>query len=886
VTWNTATDTIGFTGYILYRAELTSDFKAIDTIGTDLVYKDVTVVPASQYSYKVVAFDAAKNISVVSSVVTVNTPAITNISDKTPPTVPYGLVCNGFSDNQVNLRWEQSKDTGSDGLAVPASGYNVYRDSQLIAVVTETSYVDKSVSASHDYIYYVKAFDASINLTQATSFLNVRTAAIAGAIPPVAPSELVLQSAVEYNRVALAWTASTTAGITYTVYRGAEQIANGITGTKFTDSLVIPNSTYSYTITAASINGESDRSNALSVVVPPNPAVSADTPPTEPTSLMLSVSATSNSVALTWAASTKSDGNKTVQGYDVLRTTGTGADYVVIATVKLPGYTDASVAPSTTYSYQIKAFSTNGSRSGASNTLTVKTPAIVDVTDLIPPSNPTNLAASISGNAIVLTWAVSTESDLAGYRLYRDGLQIADVTAASYVDKTVTFSTLYKYTVKAYDNPGNLSGLSNEVSVTTPDKVINTYTISGKVTINGIGLPNVLIALTGSAASSTITDADGNYSFKEAVNGAYIVTPTRTAYSFTPTTSTVSVSDANVLVPEFTSLLSGSVTVGVSYPDGTIIGGITYPTGTVINGITYPTATVIGGVTYPTGTVIGGSTYPSGVVIGGISYPSGTVVGGIAFPVGAVTTGITYPTGSVIGGVNYPSGTVTGGVIYPSGTVTGGVIYPSGTVIGNVTYPTGTIVGGVFYPAGSIIGGVTYPSGAIIGGVTYPSGAVSGGIIYPVGAVTGAVTYPTGTVAGGVIYPLGTVIGGVNYPSGIIVGGVSYPAGTVIGGVTYPAGTIIGGITYPYGIVIGGVMYPTATIIGGVIYPTGTVAGGVTYPNGTVVGGISYPSGTVVGGVAFPVGAVVSSITYPDSVINAAILFSSSSSLNVSLTWQ
>ena len=75
--------------------------------------------------------------------------------------------------------------------------------------------------------------------------------------------------------VTLAWTASTTVPttgtITYDVYRNEVQIANGVSGTSYTDSTVQAGQSYSYTVRA---NMESVDSNAATVTIPGN------TPPT------------------------------------------------------------------------------------------------------------------------------------------------------------------------------------------------------------------------------------------------------------------------------------------------------------------------------------------------------------------------------------------------------------------------------------------------------------------------------------------------------------------------------------------------------------------------------------------------------------------------------
>jgi hypothetical protein len=63
---------------------------------------------------------------------------------------------------------------------------------------------------------------------------------------------------------------------------------------------------------------------------------------------------------------------------------------------------------------------------------------------------------------------------------------------------------------------------------------LNNYTISGHVTVGASALSGVSIALSGSANTTTTTDAGGNYSFTVPAAGNYTVTPTKPDYSFTP----------------------------------------------------------------------------------------------------------------------------------------------------------------------------------------------------------------------------------------------------------------------------------------------------------------------------------------------------------------
>jgi hypothetical protein len=104
--------------------------------------------------------------------------------------------------------------------------------------------------------------------------------------------------------------------------------------------------------------------------------------------------------------------------------------------------------------------------------------------DTTPPSVPTGLkATAVSPSQINLSWHKSkdkekddakgkdkekdTEKKAAGYRVFRDGNQIADVSDTSYSDTGLAPGTTYSYYVRAYDTAGNVSDKSESDSATT-----------------------------------------------------------------------------------------------------------------------------------------------------------------------------------------------------------------------------------------------------------------------------------------------------------------------------------------------------------------------------------------------------------------------------------
>ncbi|MFD0670978.1 DUF4832 domain-containing protein [Cohnella sp. GCM10027633] len=166
---------------------------------------------------------------------------------------------------------------------------------------------------------------------------------------------------------------------------------------------------------------------------------------------------TTNSISLTWSASTDNVG---VTGYTVFR----GATQV--GTPTGTSFTDTGLSAGTAYSYTVKARDAAGNLSAASSALSVTTSAASDTT---APSAPSNLASpSKTSSSVNLTWSASTDNvGVTGYAVFRGATQVGTPTGTSYSDTGLSAATAYVYTVKARDAAGNWSAASSAQSVTT-----------------------------------------------------------------------------------------------------------------------------------------------------------------------------------------------------------------------------------------------------------------------------------------------------------------------------------------------------------------------------------------------------------------------------------
>jgi len=128
------------------------------------------------------------------------------------------------------------------------------------------------------------------------------------------------------------------------------------------------------------------------------------------------------------------------------------------------------------------------------------------------------------------------------------------------------------------DSNGNVTGQDFSATLIP----VQTHTVSGKVTLNGSGLPGVTVSLQGTSFT-TVTGSDGAYSLTGVPNGSYTAVPSLTGYTFNPANSSVSVNNSDVagqdfsatLIPVQTHTVSGRVTLsgrGLSGVTVTLLG--------------------------------------------------------------------------------------------------------------------------------------------------------------------------------------------------------------------------------------------------------------------------------------------------------------------------
>lgn len=266
------------------------------------------------------------------------------------------------------------------------------------------------------------------------------------------------------------------------------------------------------TVSPTSLKVDAIRADTKTVFDSTTIAASAPdaTPPTAPSGLSADAT-TSSQVGLSWNGSSDDIG---VTGYEIWRGPA-GGTLTNIATTSgtSTSHSDQTVAASTSYDYQVKAFDAAGNISGPSETSTVTTPA----PDQQPPTTPSNLRVTGATQAsIALAWGASTDHvGVAGYNIYVDDTLVDSTTNTAYTANGLTCGTAYNVAVEAYDAAGNTS---TPATVTGATDACPAIALVNQQNFNGMtGSPTASLAYAGGTAGhcymlliATALGASGN----------------------------------------------------------------------------------------------------------------------------------------------------------------------------------------------------------------------------------------------------------------------------------------------------------------------------------------------------------------------------------------
>ena len=149
--WTASTDNSKVEGYDVYRNDI-----LIGTVnGTSFTDNSIA---SGLYVYYVKAFDDTDNYSEASETLTVDTEA---------PASPV-LEIESSTNTQAVISWNCIDNVGVEK-------YEIFRNGQKIASVTENTYTDKNLKYDENYEYYVIAYDKAKNASEKSNMVSVYT---------------------------------------------------------------------------------------------------------------------------------------------------------------------------------------------------------------------------------------------------------------------------------------------------------------------------------------------------------------------------------------------------------------------------------------------------------------------------------------------------------------------------------------------------------------------------------------------------------------------------------------------------------------------------------------------------------------------------------------
>ncbi len=368
LSWGTSTDNPGGSGmasYDIHRARAGAGATLVGTTnGTS--FSDTGLAAATDYVYSAVARDVAGNASVASAAVRGRTLAAP--VDVTPPSNPAQASVGGATSASLVLSWSAASDNaGGSGMA----GYDIYRGAVKVGNVGAAvlAYTDSGLAAGTSYSYLIRARDVAGNVASGVRASGATVSAGPDVTAPATP--LLTLAAVGGSSMSLRWNlvgdnagGSGMAG--YDIQRYGTTIASvGAAVSTFTDQNLALNTPYGYTVKARDLAG--NVSAASNAVEGRTGQGTPDITPPSVVSALVAETVGASSVALRWGASTDNSGGSGVAGYDVYR------DGARVALSGATSYTDAGLAPLTTYSYTVRARDAAGNQALPSAALVVKT---------------------------------------------------------------------------------------------------------------------------------------------------------------------------------------------------------------------------------------------------------------------------------------------------------------------------------------------------------------------------------------------------------------------------------------------------------------------------------------------------------------------------------
>ncbi len=413
---------------------------------------------------------------------------VLNWADTTPFVPTFGVAGNSWGIGKAEIGYRVLRapititTTTRGRNTTTTTSIGTYGQIATLAA-NATTFTDTPATAG-SYSYQIVAYNDAGGTGVGSNVATAPSAAMNVTVPapvvaPGAPTRLASSFQAAPLGVNLTWTASTGKVTGYTVQRSTDtgatwtNLGTPVTGTSFTDTAVVANTSYVYQVIAANAVGSTTSAQITVLTLPNAPTGLSSVPISSPPS-----------VILRWIAPAG-----TITGYTVERSNNL-ISWQTIGTATATTYSDTTVAADLTYFYRVSA----SNATGASATTQ---PIIVTVKATLPAA-PSNLNASLQPgqNQVSLTWLPGNTIAVDTYQVYRSpdingpwSPMGAPTATTSFVDTTVAANTSYYYHIIATTaRLGDSAPSGNLNVVTLPDAPTNLALVgtasAGAVTMN------------------------------------------------------------------------------------------------------------------------------------------------------------------------------------------------------------------------------------------------------------------------------------------------------------------------------------------------------------------------------------------------------------------
>jgi len=344
-------------GFHIYRATLsdgpyTQISKSLLST-RDSVYSD-KVSKSGAYYYRIHAVDLSANQSISEKV-------FAEVHDIKPPAKPIGLVCKPDTGH-ITLTWKENAEPDILGYLIYRTVSKNSKDHFVLLnsnPIKGNSFVEKlPKNAKNKFLYKIVAIDSSFNKSPISDISSARMPDI---FPPAAPH---LLGVTPINQtLSIAWIPNADPDMHhYLIYRAIDNKRDtlfsqlnkaeiSLNETNFIDKDCIKGIKYSYYMLAVdSAGNQSYRSRTIQAFIPLNDVPIA----IDKKNYKIQYKKDQRKVELTWKI------QPPFLATVVLRKEGSGTYIPLAQTTTLSGFNDLKIKTKNTYTYILKAFSTNG----------------------------------------------------------------------------------------------------------------------------------------------------------------------------------------------------------------------------------------------------------------------------------------------------------------------------------------------------------------------------------------------------------------------------------------------------------------------------------------------------------------------------------------------